>query len=97
MKKRIIKGFADGGRALCDEQRLEDELKNVEDVFLAIGSDRNVVKKYVEKSKQSDKEVKKQQYRGMVTIRYVQGVSEEFKRLVLKHLNFERHLKQEGR
>ena len=33
MKKGIIKGSADRGRALCDDNHLEDELKNVEDVF----------------------------------------------------------------
>ena len=85
MKKGIIKGFADRARALCDEQHLENELKNVEDVFVANGYDRNVVKKYMEKGKRSDKKDEKQQYRGLVTITYVRGVSEQFKRLALKH------------
>jgi hypothetical protein len=37
MKKGIIKGFVDRARALCDDKHLEDELKNVEDVFVANG------------------------------------------------------------
>ena len=48
MTKGIIKGFANGAWALCGEQHLEDELKNVEDVFVANGFDRKVVKKYIE-------------------------------------------------
>ena len=86
MKKGIIKGFADRARALCDEQHLEDELKNVEDVFVANGYDRNVVKRYMKKDKRGDKEDEKQQYRGIVTVTYVRGVSEQFKRLASKHL-----------
>ena len=46
MKKGIIKGFADRARALCDDKHLEDELKNVEDVFVANGYDRKVVTGY---------------------------------------------------
>ena len=37
MKKGIIKGFAHKARALCDDKNLEDELKNIEDVFVANG------------------------------------------------------------
>ena len=35
MKKGIIKGFSDIARALCDEKHVAEELKNVEDVFVA--------------------------------------------------------------
>ena len=37
VKKGIIKGFADRARALCDDKHIGDELKNVEDVFVANG------------------------------------------------------------
>ena len=86
MKKGIIKGFADKARALCDEQHLEDELKNVEDVFVANGYDRKVVKKYMKKDERGNKKDEDKQYRGMVTIPYVRGMSEQFKRLASKHL-----------
>lgn len=35
MKKGIIKGFADRARALCDDKYLNEELKNIEEVFVA--------------------------------------------------------------
>ena len=84
MKKGITKGFADRARTLCDGQHLEDELKNVEDVFVANGYDRDVVKKYMEKDERINDDGR-QQYRGIVTITYVRGVSEQFKRLASKH------------
>ena len=51
IKKGIIKGFANRARALCDEKHLEDELKNVEDVLVANGCDRKLVKKYIRKER----------------------------------------------
>ena len=65
---------------------MEDELKNVEDVFVANGYDRKVVKKYMKKDERGNKKDEDKQYRGMVTIPYVRGMSEQFKRLASKHL-----------
>ena len=86
MKKGIIKGFADRAPALCDEQHLEDELKNVEDVFVENGYDRKVLKKYMKKDERGNKKDEEKQYRGMVAIPYVRGMSEQFKILASKHL-----------
>ena len=46
MKKGIIKGLAD--RALCDQEHLDSELKNIEDVFAANGYKRERVRKHME-------------------------------------------------
>ena len=48
MKRGIIKGFADRARALCDEHNLQSELQNIEDVFVANGYRREVVRGYME-------------------------------------------------
>ena len=85
MKKGIIKGFADRARALCDDKHLEDELKNVEDVFVANGYDRKVVKQYMKQNVRGEREMEEQQYRGKVIVPYVRGISEQFKRVALKH------------
>ena len=45
MKRGIMKGFAERARALCDQEFLEDELQNLEDVFVANGYTRSEVKK----------------------------------------------------
>ena len=87
MKKVIIKGFADRARALCDDDHLEDELKTVEDVFVANGFEREKVQEYMKESKREDDrdQAKEQEYRGMVVVPYVHGLSEQFKRLATKH------------
>ena len=65
---------------------MEDELKNVEDVFVANGYDGKVLKKYMKKDEREDKMDEERQYRRMVTIPYDRGMSEQFKRLASKHL-----------
>ena len=71
MKKGIIKEFADRARALCDDQHLGDELQNVEDVFVANGHDRKVVKQYMKKNDRSERQTEEQQYRGKIVVPYV--------------------------
>ena len=58
----------------------------MEDVFVANGYDRKVLKKYMKKDERDEKKDEEQQYRAMVTIRYVRGMLEQFKRLASKHL-----------
>ena len=47
MKKGIIRGFPERDRALCDEKHLNDELQNIEDVFVANGYERAEVKRCI--------------------------------------------------
>ena len=86
MKKGIIKGFADRARALCDDHHLCNELKNIEDVFVANGYEREKVRKYMETERNERKELveENENYRGVVSIPYVQGLSEQFKRVAMK-------------
>ena len=59
MKKGIIRGFAERARALCDRKYLNDELQNIEDVFVANGYERNEVKRCLrEKVKEKTEETK---------------------------------------
>ena len=47
MKAGIIKGFAERARALCDKEFLQDELDNLEDVFVANGYIREEVRRII--------------------------------------------------
>ena len=78
MKKGIIKGFADRARALCDDQHLGNELKNIEDVFVANGYEREKVRKYMETERNGRKELveENENYRGVVSVPCVQGLSD---------------------
>ncbi len=62
IKIGIIKEFADSAQAFCIDQHLEDELMNVEDVFVANGYDRQVVKQYIKKNDWGEREIEEQQY-----------------------------------
>ena len=55
----------------------------MEDVFVANGYNRKVIKKFM-KDELGDKEVDEQQYRGVVIVPYARGISEQFKRLASK-------------
>ena len=86
MKKGIIKGFADRAKTLCDDGYLEDELKNIEDVFVANGYPRKVVKGYMtaEKKKKNDEE-EQEKDRGTIVVPYVKGFSARFKKIAQNH------------
>ncbi len=73
MKKGIIKGFADRERAPCDDKHIGDELKNVEDVFVANEFERKEVQEYKKESKEVENkdQLEEQECRGMVVVPYV--------------------------
>ncbi len=87
VKKGIIKGFADRAWALCDDKHIGDELKNVEDVFVANGFERKKVQEYMKESKEVENkdQLEEQGSRGMVVVPYVRGLSEQFRRLAARH------------
>ena len=87
MKRAIIKGFADKARALCDENHLGEELHSIEDVFVANEYPRETVRRFMEqRPQQVDKrEQEEQERRGVVIIRYLKGLSEQFRRTANRH------------
>ena len=87
MKRAIIKGFADRARALCDEKHLTEELHNIEDVFVVNRYPRVTVRRFMEqRPQQIDKrEQEEQESRGVVTIPYLKGLSEQFRRTANRH------------
>ena len=101
MKRAIIKGFADRARALCDERHLAEQLHNIEDVFVANGYPRETVKRFMKQRPQQrgKKEQEEQESRVVVTIPYLKGLSEQFRRSANRHFfellsNLEERLKR---
>ena len=76
MKKCIIKGFSDRARSLCDPGYVEEELKNIENVFVANGYERETVKRYMKRKEEDTNESAESKdeecCRGMVVIPYLQ-------------------------
>ena len=83
IKRGIIKGFAERARALCDEEFLEKELENLEDVFVANGYGREEVRETLNAKKVQREQTGEDERPpiGRMTVPYVAGLSEEFKRL----------------
>ena len=82
--KGIIRGFTERAKALCDEGYREEELKNVGDIFVANGHEREEVRRTMRENK-GERRDEEQEYRGVVTVPYVRGLSEKFKRVAAKH------------
>ena len=87
MKKDIIEGFGDRARSLCDKDTLQEELQNLEEIFMENGYKKEKIKEYSsEKQPRIEKEEKEGKLdRGTVTIPYLKGFSEIFKRITSKH------------
>ena len=83
MIRAIIKCFADRARAEDEEE----ELHNIEDLFVANEYPRETVRRFMEqKPQQVDKRgQEEQECRGVVTILYLKGLSEQFKRTANRH------------
>ena len=84
MKRGVIKGFIDRAKVLCDDDQLQDELKNIEDVFVANGYNRKSVKEIMTAKKHSVTE-DKDEVIGHVRLPYIKGFSEQFKKIAKKH------------
>ena len=54
-KKGVIKGYSDRARALCDPQYLQDELQNIEEVFVENGYSRREVRKAMEERQMTER------------------------------------------
>ena len=85
MKRAIMKGFSERARALCDDEYLEDEIKNIEDTFVANGFDRDTVREYMKEQETEERTEDEEEIRGIVVVPYLKGFSEKFKRIAKKH------------
>ena len=87
MKRAIIKGFGDRARSLCDQTTIAAELQNLEDIFVENGYKKETIKEYLSERppKTSEERECNSLDRGTVTVPYLKGFSEIFKRVASKH------------
>ena len=89
IKRGVIKGFSDRARALCDQQYLEQEINNIEQVFIENGYTKEEVKssmKEREKVATQDSEKKEDENnRGMVSIPNVPKFTSSFNKIARQH------------
>ena len=86
IKRGVIKGYADRARAYCDPQYLDNEMKNIVDVFEDNGYTRAEVEDAMKEKKTPRMEEKEEeQTRGMVIMQNIPGFTEKFNRIARKH------------
>lgn len=87
IKKGVIKGYSDRARTLCDPEYLEEEMKNIEQVFVDNGYSRKEVKNAMkEKSKgQSGIEEEVETPRGIVSMPNIPNFTREYNKIARKH------------
>jgi hypothetical protein len=86
-KRGVIKGYSDRARALCDQQYLERELKNVEDVFTENGYTRQEVRNAMSETQQtrdSDRSGE-QEIRGIASVPNIPKFTQIFSRIARQH------------
>ena len=89
IKKGVIKGYADRARALCDPEYLNDELKNIEQVFEDNGYTTKEIRNAMRKTKNSITEQEEGEEettkRGIVVMPNVPGFTPQFNKIARKH------------
>ena len=86
IKKGVIKGYADRARALCDPEYLDNEIKNIEQVFEENGYSKKEIKdsmKETERNATEDNE--KELIRGVVVMQNIPGFTPQFNKIAKKH------------
>ena len=88
MKKAIVKGFAERAKQLCDEDSVEEEIRNIENVFVANGYERSKIKEYIKPRKLQENNTddnEEPEIYGRITIPYIKGFAEKFRKIARDH------------
>ena len=83
IKSGIIKGYSDRAKALCDPQYLEDELKNIEEVFVENGYSKREIQQAMKDREPTDKG--EEEKRGIVVMPNIPGFTPQFNRIARRH------------
>ena len=88
-KRGVIKGYSDRARALCDQQYLEQELTNIEDVFVENGYSRKEVKGAMKiklgRNGTDKNDESETNTRGIISIPNVPKLTQQFNKIAKKH------------
>ena len=88
-KKGVIKGYADRARALCDPEYLQEEMENIEDVFVENGYSRNEVRRAMreqeERAENDGENDEEKETRGIVSIPNIPNITRAYSRIAKQH------------
>ena len=85
-KRGIIKGYSDRAKKLCDPEYLDDELKNIKDVFKENGYEEAEITEAMKDRRQTTRENESEEaQRGIVVIENIPNVTPQFNKIARKH------------
>ena len=84
-KRAIIKGYTDRAKALCDPEYLQDELKNIKEVFEENGYDRKEIERAMKERNKTAEDEEKEETRGIVVIQNIPNFTPQFNKIARKH------------
>ena len=85
-KRGIIKGYSDRARTLCDTGYLQEELANIEEVFIENGYSKEEVEEAMKvKERRTTEDEEDKPKRGMVVIENVPGFTPQFNKIARQH------------
>jgi hypothetical protein len=86
-KRGVIKGYADRARSLCDTAYLENEMKNIQDVFQDNGYTKEEIIDAMTETQRTDREEETEDVatRGIVVMPNVPGFTQQFNKIARKH------------
>ena len=85
-KKGIIKGYSDRAKALCDPEYLNDELKNIKEVFKENGYAEEEIEKAMKERERTTTENETEEHsHGMVVMQNIPNITPQFKKIAREH------------
>ena len=91
-KRGIIKGYSDRARALCDPEYLEEELRNIKEVFKENGYTENEIENAMKERRRSEtteaetiENESEPAQRGIVVIENIPNVTPQFNKIAREH------------
>ena len=87
-KYGIIKGYSDRAKALCDTRYLQNELDNIEEMFVSNGYNLKEIKEAMQKNTKQKTEIteeKEREVRGTVSLPNVPMVTKRFSEIARQH------------
>ena len=85
IKRRVIKGYGDRARALCDPEYLQGELDNIEAVFMENGYSRQEIQEAMKERPKKTTEEEEQPTRGIVLMPNIPHFTEKFNKIARRH------------
>ena len=84
-KRGIIKGYSDRAKTLCDPEYLDDELKNIKEVFKENGYSEKEIEEAMQERRRTTENETEEPSRGIVVIQNIPNITPQFNKIAREH------------